>query len=94
MVREVLEETGLTLTEEPQYLFSIPNVYRYGGSEIPTLDAFFLFRVADGLETKAGDDAAELMWIALADIHPEEFGLRSIRRALHRFLEAHAAGNL
>ena len=77
MVREVLEETGLTLTEEPQYLFSIPNVYRYGGSE-----------------TKAGDDAAELMWIALADIHTEEFGLRSIRRALHRFLEAHAAGNL
>ena len=94
MVREVLEETGLTLTEEPQYLFSIPNVYRYGGSEIPTLDAFFLFRVADGLETKAGDDAAELMWIALADIHTEEFGLRSIRRALHRFLEAHAAGKL
>ena len=34
------------------------------------------------------------MWIALADIHTEEFGLRSIRRALHRFLEAHAAGNL
>lgn len=94
MVREVLEETGLTLTEEPQYLFSIPNVYRYGGSEIPTLDAFFLFRVADGLETKAGDDAAELMWIVLADIHTEEFGLRSIRRALHRFLEAHAAGKL
>lgn len=94
MVREVLEETGLTLTEEPQYLFSIPNVYRYGGSEVPTLDAFFLFRVADGLETKAGDDAAELMWIALADIHTEEFGLRSIRHALHRFLEAHAAGNL
>ena len=31
---------------------------------------------------------------ALADIHTEEFGLRSIRRALHRFLEAHAAGNL
>ena len=84
------------------YVYTYKNIWdrelkrskRGDGSEVPTLDAFFLFRVADGLETQAGDDAAELMWIALADIHTEEFGLRSIRRALHRFLEAHAAGNL
>ena len=88
VLREIKEETGLEL-EAPEYLFSLPNIYRYSGFDVPTMDSFFLFRVPSGLEVQAGDDAAELMWIALPDIHTEQFGLRSIRRALHRFLEAH-----
>lgn len=86
VLREIKEETGLEL-EAPQYLFSLPNIYRYCGFDVPTMDAFFLFHVASGLEVKPGDDAAELMWTPLADIHTEQFGLRSIRRALHRFLD-------
>ena len=38
--REVKEETGLTVTN-CQYLFSQPNVYRYSGFDVHTLDLFF-----------------------------------------------------
>ena len=38
--REVLEETGLTVNHV-QYMFSLPNIYRYSGVDIPTLDLFF-----------------------------------------------------
>lgn len=91
LAREILEETGLRLKSTPEYLFSIPNNYRYSGADVPTLDAFFLLRVAGDVQAVAGDDAAELMWIAIADIHTEQFGLRSIRRALHRFIETYQA---
>lgn len=86
ILREIKEETGLEL-EAPKYLFSLPNVYRYSGFDVHTMDAFFLFNVAEGLEMQAGDDAAELMWIPLGEIHTEQFGLRSVRRALYDFLD-------
>ena len=36
MVREILEETGLTIdSADVTYLFSIPNVYHYSGMEHP-----------------------------------------------------------
>lgn len=86
ILREIKEETGLEL-EAPKYLFSLPNVYRYSGFDVHTMDAFFLFNVAEGLEMQASDDAAELMWIPLDEIHTELFGLRSVRRALYDFLD-------
>lgn len=92
LLREVKEETGLEGLEAPQYLFSVPNIYRYSGFNVPTLDAFYLIHVTGEPETVAGDDASELMWIALADIHTEHFGLRSIRHALRRFLDEHLKG--
>ena len=33
----------------------------------------------------AADDASECFWIPLRDLHPEEFGLLSIRHAVERF---------
>ncbi len=86
IAREVKEETGLVLASS-RYLFSVPNVYRYSHFNIPTLDAFFLCTVEDASQLKAADDAAEVQWVALSDIHTEQFGLRSIRQALFRFLE-------
>ena len=41
IAREVLEETGLEVTET-NYLFSIPNTYLYSGFLVHTLDQFFL----------------------------------------------------
>jgi len=87
MVREIREETGLTIgADHVKYLFSIPNVYHYSGMDIHTLDFFFLCQVKD-VEVKAADDAAELTWLPLREVYVERFGLRSIREAVHRFLQ-------
>ena len=40
VAREVMEETGLKVSEA-RYLFSQPNVYRYSGLDVNTLDMFF-----------------------------------------------------
>ena len=88
MVREIEEETGLKVEAgKVQYMFSIPNIYRYSGMDIHTLDLFFLCRVAEEAEVKAADDAAELTWLPLREVYVERFGLRSIREAVHRFLQ-------
>lgn len=87
VAREVLEETGLEVLSSA-YLFSLPNVYRYCGIDIPTLDSFFECKVRDVSALKAGDDAAECMWVKPADIHTEQFGLRSVRWGLTQYLEA------
>ena len=87
IVREILEETGLKVEpNDVEYLFSIPNIYRYSGMDIHTLDLFFLCHV-DDVEVKAADDAAELSWLPLREVYVERFGLRSIREAVHRFLQ-------
>lgn len=86
MAREIREETGLEV-KEMEYLFSIPNIYRYSGIDIHTLDMFFLCRIGEDAKPLAADDAAECMWIGLEEIHPEQFGLRSIRQALYKFLK-------
>ena len=41
IIREIKEETGLDI-KEVEYLFSIPNIYRYSGMDIHTLDMFYL----------------------------------------------------
>ena len=88
MVREILEETGLKINvDSVEYLFSIPNIYRYSGMDIHTLDLFFRCYVDEkSVVIKAADDAAELAWVPLNKVYVERFGLRSIRQAVHRFL--------
>lgn len=88
MVREIFEETGLHISADSvEYLFSIPNVYRYSGMDIHTLDLFFLCHIdEEDVAVKAADDAGELAWVPLREVYVERFGLRSIRQAVHRFL--------
>lgn len=86
MAREVKEETGLEVSAV-NYLFSIPNIYRYSGIDIHTLDMFYRVTVKDLTQVKAMDDAEEYMWIPLDEIHTELFGLRSVRHGLIQFLE-------
>lgn len=85
IAREVLEETGLKVTNA-KYLFSQPNVYRYSGLDVQTLDMFFECEVEDPSALKAMDDAAECFWLAPDDIRTEQFGLRSVRQGLHEYL--------
>lgn len=87
LAREVLEETGLTVTSV-RYLFSEPNIYRYSDMDVHTLDMFFECEVEDTAALVAGDDAAECMWLAPDDIHTEQFGLRSVRQGLYNYFQA------
>ena len=87
--REVLEETGLSVTEA-SYLFSLPNMYRYCGLDIPTLDLFFLCKVADTKGATAMDDAGEVLWLPWQEVRAEDFGLKSISLGVSRLLEMFA----
>lgn len=84
--REVKEETMLNVTSA-EYLFSQPNVYRYSDFDVHTLDLFFFCRVEDESVLEASDDAAECFWIPADEIRTEQFGLRSVRQALHMFID-------
>ena len=85
--REVLEETGLTVTHA-HYLFSLPNTYLYSDFLVHTLDQFFLCTVEnDEKALQALDDVADSQWIPLAEVNPTLFGLNSVRQGLQRFLE-------
>lgn len=86
IIREVKEETNLQV-DRAEYVFSLPNKYRYSGLDIPTLDMFFRCEVSDTSTLKAGDDADAALWLPLNEIHTEQFGLRSIRQGLRIFLE-------
>ena len=87
--REVWEETGLKV-EKATYQFSLPNIYIYSGFPVHTLDMFFLCTVKDMSHFSAMDDVADSFFLPLSDIHPEDFGLDSIRRGLVQFLAQHS----
>lgn len=93
VIREVKEETGLDISKA-QYLFSLPNTYRYSGIDIPTLDLFFFCKADDTAMLRAGDDAAECFWCDIDDIHTELFGLSSIRHGLSLFIDMLKNGQL
>ena len=90
MRREIKEETGLEV-DKIEFLFSSPNVYQYSGLGVHTIDMDYLVRVPNDSQVRAADDAAECLWIPIQEIHPEEFGLLSIRHAVERFI-AHLPG--
>lgn len=85
VAREVREETGLEV-EQAEFLFSLPNEYPYSGFVVHTMDFFFRCTVRNTQVAQAMDDAAEMMWIPLQDICPEDFGLHSIRQGVINFL--------
>lgn len=86
VTREVKEETGMEV-KKAEYLFSLPNIYVYSGFTVHTLDLFFRCSVADTLHYKAMDDAADVFFLPLKDIHTGDFGLGSIRKGLEIFLK-------
>ena len=88
-LREVKEETGLTVSRV-EFLFSLPNTYRYSGFDVPTLDSFFLCSVESIAPLRAADDAADARWVPLNEINPLQFGLQSIRKAVTVFIERKA----
>lgn len=82
--REVKEETGLSAVN-CRYLFSLPNIYPYKGVEVHTLDLFFGCDVAHFNDARAADDAAGIVILRPENLAPEDFGLHSIRKAVHLY---------
>lgn len=87
VIREVMEETGMDVCRT-EYLFSLPNRYIYSDFEVHTLDLFYRCSVKNFEGLSAHDDAAEVFFIPLDRVNPEEFGLDSIRRGVIRFLSS------
>ena len=88
MQREIKEETGMDIDQgDMHYLFSRPNTYLYSGLTVHTMDLFYLCRVSSKCSIKAHDDVASCRWTPLTDIHPELFGLDSIREGVTEFLK-------
>jgi ADP-ribose pyrophosphatase YjhB (NUDIX family) len=79
--REVKEETGLS-TGNCRYLFSLPNIYPYGGISVHTLDLFFECDVEHFSNARAADDAAAIVVLHPQALNPGDFGLHSIRKAV------------
>ena len=44
-------------------------------------------KVEDDTIVEAADDAAACFWVPLREVYVERFGLRSIRQAVHTFLQ-------
>lgn len=91
--REVMEETGLRV-DSAKFLFSIPNIYPYGGLDIHTIDMFFLCRVTETKGATAMDDAGEVLWLSWQEVRAEDFGLKSISQGVARLLELHSTEGL
>lgn len=93
IARELLEETGVQI-HETEYLFSLPNVYPYSGFEVHTLDLFYRCKAKGSDSMAAHDDVADLQWMAIKEIDPEEFGLQSIRKGVERFITEYYRNNI
>ena len=71
-----------------KYLCSFPNIYRYSGFDVHTMDLFFLCRSDEDMsDLKAHDDVAECFWLRREEIEPEKFAFQSIRKAVDRLLK-------
>lgn len=87
MCREIAEETGLqVIPADLCYLFSMPNRYPFSGIVCRTLDLFFECHVKGRPLALAQDDVADLCWVVLEELRPEEFGLESVRAGIKRYL--------
>jgi len=83
VIREVKEETNLDVTDV-KYLFSIPNLYVYSGFEVHTLDLVYLCKVNDIKGLRPEDDVANLQFIKISELEPEQFGLLSVKEVIKK----------
>jgi ADP-ribose pyrophosphatase YjhB (NUDIX family) len=78
--REILEEVNLEV-DDPQFLCSAPNTYRYRDVAYPVADLFFVVRARDSRPPAALDGVASFAWHAVNEIDPDDFAFPSLRAA-------------
>lgn len=79
--REVREEVGLEI-EGVQFLTSSPNQYAYRDVTYPVCDLIFTAKAIEPERAQPLDGAAEIAWISLMDVDPDELAFPSMREAL------------
>jgi len=79
--REILEETGLVLSDL-RYLGAFPNNYLYGGLSQPVCDVFFTARTDSSTVKLQQDEVNDHRFIELSEINPDELAFDSMRLAL------------
>jgi len=84
--REISEELQSEV-ENAGYLFSLPNEYEYCDLLVPTLDLFFSCKLTNETSLVPSDDVEECFFVPLSEIQPELFGLKSVKRAIEKFLQ-------
>ena len=85
VAREIKEELNVEVTEV-KYLFSIPNEYLYSNLTVPTLDMFYECRVKSFDTLQAADDVTRCEFLPVGKISPDDFGLKSVKKAVTKFL--------
>lgn len=86
LFREIFEETNLE-TNSIDFLFSIPNIYKYSELNVHTVDLFFRCTVSDISPLRAQDDVSELFFVDLKTLNPDHFGMASVRKAINKLKE-------
>lgn len=84
LAREVREELNLDVTES-RYLGSFPNRYVFSGIRVFTIDLAFSCKVGSLKSLKAGDDVADVVFVAPDRIRLSEIGLDSVREIVRAF---------
>jgi len=81
LMREIREETGLTL-QHFEYLLSLPNQYFYNDLLYYTLDNVFLCKVDNIAQMKPDDDVSELLFLKVQNIVLKQIALNSVRNLI------------
>ena len=87
VARELSEEIGWR-PDQMRYMYSFPNIYRYSGFDVHTMDLFFLCKYkGDFGALAAHDDVESCFWLSRDEIHPDRFAFQSVRRAITLLLD-------
>jgi len=93
LTREVQEELNLRVTGLT-YLVSDWDTYPYQDVIYPTTAAYFVAKVADIRQAKAGDDAEGFSFVPVDKIDPARLAFKSSRTALQLYKEWRKNANL
>lgn len=86
--RELKEELGIDIpVTHFKYFKSQPNNYLYKGIPYKTEDLVFTSQLPDAFEFKLEkSEIQEIKWIPKAEIHLEEIGFDSLRKAVEEYI--------
>ncbi len=88
MIREVYEETNLSVTSHILYPRTFCNEYLYGGVLYHTLDLVYICEVDDWTNLRSNDpEEGSIELVRLDELTPQQVGLTSVRRFITEYLE-------